>query len=51
MKHSLGLRSALWLSLATAGFSMPALAQEWAPSKTVRIVVPRRPGASKAAPA
>lgn len=40
MKHSLGLRSALWLSLATAGFSMPALAQEWAPSKTVRIVVP-----------
>jgi len=40
MSHLLKRRSALMLGLATAVFSVPALAQEWAPSKTVRIVVP-----------
>lgn len=40
MSHLLARRSVLALGLATAVLSAPALAQEWAPTKTVRIVVP-----------
>ncbi len=40
MRHPLARRAVLILGLATAGLGAPALAQQWAPSKPVRIVVP-----------
>ncbi len=40
MFRSLPRRGLLALALAAAGMSLPAFAQEWAPAKTVRIVVP-----------
>ena len=40
MTISVSRRTLLALGLAAAGFAIPAQAQEWSPSKTVRIVVP-----------